>query len=125
MNARSKTDIATEFLAMCAGGQVRQAYDRHVAAGFRHHNAWFPSDRQSLLDGMAQSAEAEPDKSFAVMQAIESEDRVATLSHLRREQADADFAVVHILRFEGGKIVEMWDVGQEIPKDSPNALGMF
>jgi predicted SnoaL-like aldol condensation-catalyzing enzyme len=34
-------------------------------------------------------------------------------------------AVVHILRFEGGKIVEMWDVGQEIPKDSPNALGVF
>jgi predicted SnoaL-like aldol condensation-catalyzing enzyme len=125
MTTPSKTDIATEFLALCAGGRVREAYDRHVAADFRHHNAWFPSDRQSLLEGMAQSAEAEPNKSFTVMQAIESGDRVATLSHLRREQADVDFAVVHILRFEGGRIVEMWDVGQEIPKDSPNALGMF
>jgi len=50
---------------------------------------------------------------------------VAVLSHLRREQADIDIAVVHILRFSGGRIVEMWDVGQVVPKDSPNALGMF
>ena len=125
MTARSRTDIATEFLAMCANGQVQEAYDRHVAADFRHHNAWFPADRQSLLDGMAQSAKPEPNKSFSVMQAIVSADRVASLSQLRRAQADADFAVVHILRFEGDKVVEMWDVGQEIPKDSPNTLGMF
>ena len=24
-----------------------------------------------------------------------------------------------------GRIVELWDLGQEIPEDSPNALGMF
>ena len=24
-----------------------------------------------------------------------------------------------------GRIVELWDLGQEIPGDSPNALGMF
>lgn len=125
MTTRSKTDIATEFLSLCAGGRVQEAYDKHVATDFRHHNAWFPGDRQSLLDGMAQSAKAEPNKSFTVKQAIESGDRVALLSHLRRAAADVDMAVVHILRFDGGKIVEMWDVGQEIPKDSPNALGMF
>ena len=125
MNTRSRTDIATEFLDWCASGRVQEAYDRHVAADFRHHNAWFPGDRQSLLDGMAQSAQAEPNKSFTVKQAIESGDRVALLSHLRRAQADVDMAVVHILRFDGDTIVEMWDVGQEIPKDSPNTLGMF
>lgn len=125
MSQRSKTDIATEFLAWCASGRVQEAYDRHVAADFRHHNAWFPADRQSLLDGMARSAQAEPNKSFTVMQAIESGDRVALLSRLRREQAGVEIAVVHILRFDGERIVEMWDVGQEIPKDSPNTLGMF
>ncbi len=36
-----------------------------------------------------------------------------------------DVAVVHILHFEGGKIVELWDVGQVIPKDSPDALECF
>ena len=125
MSTPTLAAIATEFLCLCASGQVREAYDRHVAEDFRHHNAWFPGDRDSLLRGMEESARTEPNKSFEVKQTIESGDRVAVLSHLRREQADIDIAVVHILRFSGGRIVEMWDVGQVIPKDSPNALGMF
>ncbi len=125
MVVQSKADIAVEFLSMCASGNVQEAYDRHVADSFKHHNAYFPGDRQSLLAGMEQSAKAEPNKSFTPKQTIETNDRVAVLSHLSRQQADVDIAVVHILRFENGKIVEMWDVGQEIPKDSPNELGMF
>lgn len=125
MATRSKTDVATEFLTLCASGRVREAYDRYVAERFQHHNAWFPADRNSLLVAMEESAQAEPNKSFTVTQVIESADRVAVLSHLRRDKVDAEYAVVHILRFQDGKIVEMWDVAQAIPADSPNALGMF
>ena len=125
MATDSKTDIAVDFLALCACGKVRQAYDRYVAESFQHHNAYFPGDRGSLLAAMEQSAQSEPNKSFTVRQTIESPDRVAVLSHLRREHVDLEYAAVHMLRFEDGKIVEMWDVGQEIPRDSPNKLGMF
>ena len=121
----SKADIATEFLSLCASGKVREAYDRHVAENFRHHNAYFPGDRDALLTAMEQSAQSEPNKSFTVRQTIESADRVAVMSHLRRAQVDLEYAVVHILRFEQGRIVEMWDVAQEIPRDSPNQLGML
>ncbi|HUH55808.1 MAG TPA: ester cyclase [Rhodanobacter sp.] len=121
----SKADIATEFLSLCASGKVREAYDRHVAENFRHHNAYFPGDRDSLLTAMEQSAQSEPNKSFTVRQTIESADRVAVMSHLRRAHVDLEYAVVHILRFEEGRIAEMWDVAQEIPRDSPNQLGMF
>lgn len=38
---------------------------------------------------------------------------------------DMQVAVVHILRFEKGKIIEMWDIGQQIPKDIVNEDGMF
>lgn len=125
MAAQRNSEIATEFLAMAASGSVREAYARHVADSFTHHNAYFPGDRESLLVAMEQSATSEPNKSFTVKQVIDSGDRVAVLSHLRRAQANREYAVVHILRFEDSKIVEMWDIGQEIPKDSPNALGMF
>ena len=119
------TNIATEFLRMCACGDVRAAYDLHVSPDFVHHNAWFPADCESLLRAMEESAEAEPNKSFEVKQVIDGGDRVAVLSHLQRAGADMEYAVVHIVRFAEGKIVELWDLGQEIPKDSPNALGMF
>jgi len=125
MAIQSNADKATRFLAMCTAGQVRQAYDTYVSDDFRHHNAYFPEDRESLLRGMEESARVEPDKSFTARQVIESGDRVAVLSHVRRGNVGIDIAVVHILRFENGRIVEMWDVGQQIPADSPNRLGMF
>lgn len=125
MSTPNNAEIASEFLAMAASGRVREAYARHVADGFRHHNAYFPGDRESLLVAMEESARSEPNKAFTIKQVLASGDRVAVLSHLQRAQAEQEYAVVHILRFEDSKIVEMWDVGQEIPKDSPNALGMF
>jgi predicted SnoaL-like aldol condensation-catalyzing enzyme len=117
--------IATEFLALASSGKVRAAFERHVAAGFTHHNPWFAGDRESLLVAMEQSAEREPNKAFTVKQVIAAGDRVAVLSHLQREQAGQEYAVVHVFRFEGERIAELWDLAQEIPQDSPNALGMF
>ena len=121
----ANADIATTFLRMCAKGDVRAAYERYVSADFVHHNAWFPADRESLLLAMEQAAVAEPNKSFEVKQVIDGGDRVATLSHLVRADAGLEYAVVHVCRIVDGKIVELWDLGQDIPKDSPNALGMF
>jgi predicted SnoaL-like aldol condensation-catalyzing enzyme len=122
----TNADIAAGFLRMCARGEVRAAYDRYVSPDFVHHNAWFPADRQSLLEAMEQAAAAEPNKSFEVKQVVDGGDRVAVHSHLVRAAAGAEYAVIHIVRFgDDGKIVELWDLAQEIPKDSPNALGMF
>ena len=121
----SHADIATSFLRMCARGEVRIAYDRYVSQDFVHHNAWFAGDRESLLRAMEESAAKEPNKSFEVRQVIDGGDKVAVLSHLKRVDAGLEYAVVHIARIVDGKIVELWDLGQEIPKDSPNELGMF
>lgn len=125
MDMHGHADTAREFLRMCARGEVREAFARHVAEGFVHHNAYSAGDRASLIKAMEASARAEPDKVFEVMQGVEGAGRVALLSRLRRPATGKDYAVVHILRFEAGKVVEMWDVGQEVPADSPNVLGMF
>jgi predicted SnoaL-like aldol condensation-catalyzing enzyme len=34
-------------------------------------------------------------------------------------------AVVHLFRFEAGKIAELWDVGQAQPEQMVNQIGMF
>jgi predicted SnoaL-like aldol condensation-catalyzing enzyme len=34
-------------------------------------------------------------------------------------------AVVHIFRFENGKIAELWDVGQAVPDGAVNEHSMF
>lgn len=125
MPIQHHSDGASTFLSMCASGQVREAFEQYVSLDFVHHNAYFPNDRDSLLSAMEKSAVQDPNKSFTIMQIIENDGRVALLSRLTRRDSEAEYAVVHILRFDGDFIVEMWDIGQAIPPISPNELGMF
>lgn len=116
---------ATSFLRLVASGQIEAAYAQHVAAGFRHHNPYFAADAASLKQGMLDNAQQHPGKLFEIQRAIEEGDMVAVHSKVRMNADHLGVAVVHIFRFEGDKIAELWDVGQAVPQTSPNALGMF
>ena len=118
-------DIAVSFLRLVASGDVRDAYERYVDAGFRHHNAFFRGDRASLMKAMEENAGKNPDKVLDVKHALEDGDYVAVHSHIRQNAQDRGGAVVHIFRFERDRIAEMWDLGQAIPQESPNEHGMF
>jgi predicted SnoaL-like aldol condensation-catalyzing enzyme len=45
--------------------------------------------------------------------------------YVKQNPEDRSGAVVHIFRFAGNHIVEMWDLGQQIPDNMPNENGMF
>jgi predicted SnoaL-like aldol condensation-catalyzing enzyme len=77
------------------------------------------------MRGMEESAAKNPNKKLDIKLALEDGDMVATHSHLRQRPDDIGGAVVHIFRIKNGQIVELWDLGQEIPKDSVNKNGMF
>ena len=124
MHAETYAEAATAFLGMVVQGKVQAAYDQFVGGHFRHHNPYFPGDRQSLLLAMQQSAEREPNKSFDVQRIVASGDHVVVHSRLTRHDG-SEYAVVHIFRFEHGRIVELWDLAQAVPEDSPNQFGMF
>jgi hypothetical protein len=92
-------------MSLVASGKVQEAYDRHVSGNFRHHNPYLRGDAQSLRTAMA--------------------DRVAVFSCIRQNASDRGGAAVHIFRFEGGRIAELWDIGQAVPADNVNENGMF
>ncbi len=72
-----------------------------------------------------EESEAEfPNKEFRIIQTICEENMVATYSHIKMTPEDIWIIVVHIMRFEEDKIVEMWDVGQKLEKNSPNENGI-
>lgn len=121
----SNKEVAEAFCTMVAGGRVREAYELHAAPGFFHHNPWFRGDAAALMQGMAENAEKNPAKTLEVKQSLQEGERVAVLSHVRHEPGERGFAVVHIFRFEGGRIAELWDVAQEVPDVGINQHGMF
>ena len=119
-------DAAKSFLQMAGTGKVQEAYDRYIAPSFIHHNAYFKGDRLSLLTAMQEASKTSPNRSIEVKHIYEDGDTVITHSLVTRQDPKApEIAVVHIFRFEQDRVAELWDVGQPISEDSPNANGMF
>jgi predicted SnoaL-like aldol condensation-catalyzing enzyme len=121
----NNTDIAISFLEIAAGGKAGEAFSKFVGASFRHHNPFFEGTAKSLLAGMEENARKNPNKVFEVKRVVAEGDLVVTHSHVRQKPEDLGVAVVHIFRFENGKIVELWDLGQPVPAESINKNGMF
>ena len=123
--ADSNKDMAISFLKLAASGKVREAYSKFVGAGFRHHNPFFEGSTETLMKGMEENASQNPNRVFEVKRAIAESEFVAVHSHVRQKPDDLGAAVAHIFRFENGRIVELWDLGQPVPEASPNQYGMF
>ncbi len=116
-------DIAIKFLETCALKSPKTAFAEYTNANFKHHNQYFKGDADSLMNAMIEADTAQPNRKFDIKQVFENDDRVAVYSHVVKDEME--IAVVHMLRFEQGKISEMWDVGQIMDKQSPNKNGMF
>lgn len=125
MKNHSFKDLAMDFLVLVAAGKVAEAYERYVGVGFRHHNPYFHGDAASLKEGMEANALKNPGKVLEIQRALQDGNEVAVFSHVRQHPGDRGVAVVHIFRFEGNRIVELWDIGQAIPEKSVNEFGIF
>jgi predicted SnoaL-like aldol condensation-catalyzing enzyme len=122
---KNNKDVAVNFLKLASSGSVQEAYSQLVGPGFKHHNPFFEGTSAALSAGMEENARLNPGKIFEIKRVIGEGDFVMTHSHVRQKRDDLGAVVVHIFRFENGRIVELWDVGQPVPKESPNQFGMF
>lgn len=118
-------EISKDFLILCAFGNPREAFKLYVGNNFKHHNAYFKGDAHSLMIAMEESAKENPNKIFEVRQMIQDGDLVALHSYIKGTENDLEIAVVHILKFDNSKIIELWDIIQPFPEDKVNENGMF
>jgi predicted SnoaL-like aldol condensation-catalyzing enzyme len=125
MNMSSRKEKAVSFLQMAAAGDVREAFERFTGSEFLHHNPYFRGDAESIMQAMEENARKNPEKMFEVKHVLEDGDFIEVHSHVRQHPGDLGAVVVHMFRFHDERIVEMWDVGQPVPSDSPNENGVF
>ena len=121
----SKKEAAEEFLRLVAKGEVKQAFEKFAAPDFRHHNVHFPGDAASLTKAMEESHARDPHKVLEIQRSLEDGEHVAIHSRMALSPGHNGVALVHIFRFKDGQIVELWDIGQEVPQKTPNQHGMF
>lgn len=104
--------------------QVRPAFERWVAPGYVQHNPFAQTGREAAI-AFLEPAFANPEVRYEVKRVIADGNMVAVHAWGTWKKDDPGFAVVDILRVEGCRVVEHWDVLQPVPATAANSNGMF
>jgi predicted SnoaL-like aldol condensation-catalyzing enzyme len=124
-NSGARKQAAVQFLELVVAGRIDEAYQRHVDMRGIHHNPFFPAGFPALKKAMIENHDQFPFEQLTVKNVIGEGDLVAVHSYIAPHPGEAGFATVHLFRFQGDKIIELWDIGQPVPADSPNMDGAF
>ena len=89
------------------------------------HNPTAPDGIEGFKALLGFLREKFPDSHSEIKRAFAEGDFVILQVHSAREKGTRGRAIVDIFKLENGKIVEHWDVAQEIPEKSANGNGMF
>lgn len=107
--------VIEDFLSMLYDERrVREAFERHVAESYIQHNPSAANGREASIlffEGFFAATAVQS----SVERVIVQDDMAAVHMHIQLGDQTAGFAVMDMWRLENGKIVEHWDVIQEIP----------
>ncbi len=96
------------------------------------HNPYFAGSIDQLTDAMIQANKEGktkyPNAEFTVEHALADGEFVAVQTNLlndKNEPKQGGLRQMHLFRFDGDKIVEYWDITQQVPAGLPNSAGAF
>ncbi len=98
---------------------------KYLGSNYRQHNPQAGDGAEAFIAFVHYFTKAFPNFRIDVKRMVAEGDLVFMHSHLVREPGDRGSAVVDIFRLEDGKIVEHWDVVQEVPEKAANNNTMF
>jgi predicted SnoaL-like aldol condensation-catalyzing enzyme len=102
-----------------------EAAAKHLGPYYRQHNPNAADGAEAYVGFMKWLAQTYPEFRMETKRVIAEGDYVVLHSHLILKPGERGSAVVDIFRLEHGKIVEHWDVVQEVPEKSANNNTMF
>jgi predicted SnoaL-like aldol condensation-catalyzing enzyme len=102
-----------------------EAVVKYLGAHYRQHNPGAGDGPEPFIGFVKRFAQTYPDFRMESKRIIAEGNYVVLHSHMVRQPGDRGMAIVDIFRLEDGKIVEHWDVVQEVPETSANNNTMF
>lgn len=124
-------NIVIEFFKLVKAGKFKEVL-RFFAPNCKTHNPYFAGNMDTLTDGMIaankEMGSKYPEAEFSVRYVLADGDLVAAYTQLlssKSRPSEGGLRQVHLFRFEGDKIVEYWDITQQVLADMPNVSGAF
>src|ERR671929_74104 len=98
---------------------------RYFGPKYLQHNPGAPDGIEGFRGFVNFLKEKFPNSKSEIKRVFAEGDFVILHVHAVREPGTRGRAIVDIFRLENGKIVEHWDVAQDIPEKAANSNGMF
>ncbi|MFZ0005652.1 MAG: nuclear transport factor 2 family protein [Methanoregula sp.] len=118
--------IVEEFYNLSLNlGRPEEAAKKYLGPYYRQHNPGAADGAEAFIGFVREFRHAFPGLRFDFRRFIAKDDMVVVHSHLVREPGDRGVAVMDIFRIENNRIVEHWDVLQEVPEKAANSNTMF
>lgn len=119
-------EVVTRFMTeFYVEKQVRKAFETWVDPGYIQHNPMAATGRDAAIAFLEPFFAQNPNVRYSIKRIIADGNLVAVHAHGRFAPDDRGIAVVDILRVEGCKVMEHWDVVQPVPEKAANTNGMF
>jgi predicted SnoaL-like aldol condensation-catalyzing enzyme len=113
------------FRMMFEDKDVEGAMKKYVGTPFIQHDPYIADGSNPISDYYVPYFEQHPQSSADIKHVIAEGDMVVIHSLWKDSPEDRGQAVVDIYRLKNGKIVEHWDVNQDVPDDAANSNSMF
>ena len=120
--------VVIDYYTTAFAGNPEKAVADHFGPQYIQHNPDAKDGPEAFIGFVTWLRSEYPNVRLHIKRVIAERDLVVTHAHLDLEPDNADNhgrALADFFRLEDGKVVEHWDVIQDIPATSANDNGMF
>ncbi|MFC4277563.1 nuclear transport factor 2 family protein [Achromobacter aloeverae] len=124
-NGSSKEVVLAYYRMMFQDKDVEQAMSTYVNKNLIQHDPYLGDGAAAMTDFFVPYYEQHPQASAEIKRVVSEGDIVVVHALWKETPEDVGQAVVDIFRVENSKIVEHWNVSQDIPDNPANKNTMF
>ena len=126
-----RKNIAIEYFRLISMGKFKEGL-RFFAPDCKTHNPYSSGSMDDLTNAMIavneEGASKYPEAEFVIKHVLADGDLVAVHTQLLSNKSkpnEGGLRQVHVFRFDDDRIVEYWDISQQVLPNMPNASGAF
>jgi predicted SnoaL-like aldol condensation-catalyzing enzyme len=127
-NPERNKQVVIDYYMTAFAGNPEKAVADHLGPKYIQHNPGAKDGPEAFIGFVKWLRSEYPDVQLHIKRVVAEGDLVATHAHLDLEPGNADNhgrALADFFRLEDGKVVEHWDVIQDVPATAANDNGMF